>query len=313
MALPYFLEPHNLRRAALPAAIALVLAVVAWVGIGPLLSGGLGEPEPVAVDQPPPAEEPVGDVKPEPEPPRPVFPEVLVAKGEVVAGTLLRAESIEWREWLEPVDPTAAALRDVVSQDALIGAVVMRTLRDGDMITWDSVMMPGHPGFISAALTPGMVAVTVEVDRATTDANIIYPGDRVDIILTAETIGDAGTSSSTIVRDSRILAVGSTVLALGRYGRPSLNDLGRVEPPPPPDGATYTVEVRPADAQRLAAAVSGGRLTLAMRSINEAPSGRWYAPPARFDDLIAAPEGESGPAPVRIIRGGRPEQTVESA
>ena len=313
MALPYFLEPHYLRRAALPAAAAVVLAVVAWVGIGPLLSGGGDEPETVAVE-PPPVEQPVAEPAPEPEPPRPVFPEVLVAKGEVVAGTLLRAESIEWREWLQPVDPTAAALRDVVSQDALIGAVVTRTLRDGDMITWDSIMMPGHPGFISAALTPGMVAVTVEVDRATTDANIIYPGDRVDIILTAETIGDAGTSSWMIVRDSRILAVGSTVLTLGRYGRPRLNDLGRVDPPPPPDGTTYTVEVRPADAQRLAAAVSGGRLTLAMRSINEAPSGRWYAPPARFDDLIAAPEEEeSGPAPVRVIRGGRPVQTAESA
>ena len=121
----------------------MVLAVVAWVGIGPLLSGGGDEPETVAVE-PPPVEQPVAEPAPEPEPPRPVFPEVLVSKGEVVAGTLLRAESIEWREWLQPVDPTAAALRDVVSQDALIGAVVTRTLRDGDMITWDSIMMPGH-------------------------------------------------------------------------------------------------------------------------------------------------------------------------
>ena len=311
MALPYFLEPHNLRRRALPIGGAVILAVVAWVGIGPMLSGGDDEPETVA-DAPPPVAEPASEeeAEPEPEPPPPVFPEVLVANTEVVPGTLLRAESIEWREWRESVDPIAAPLRDVVSEDAVIGAVAIRTLRDGDMVTWDSVMMPGHPGFISAALTRGMVAVTVEVDRATTDANIIYPGDRVDIILTAESAGGAGTSSSTIVRDSRVLAVGSTVLSLGRYGRPRLTESGGVAPVARPEGANYTVEVRPGDAQRLAAAATGGRLTLAMRSIND--SSRRYAAPARFDDLIAAPE-ELGPRPVRIIRGGQSAPTVESA
>ena len=311
MALPYFLEPHNLRRRALPVGGAVVLAVVAWVGIGPLLSGGGDEPETMTAEAAAPVAEPEPEPEPEAEPPPPVLPEVLVVNGEVVPGMLLRADSIEWREWREPVDPTTAALRDVVSERAVIGAVATRTLRDGDMVTWDSIMMPGHPGFISAALKRGMVAVTIEVDRATTDANIIYPGDRVDIILTTEGAADSG-MASTIVRDTRVLAVGSTVLALGRYGRPNLTDSGGVEPVAPPDGANYTVEVRSADAERIALAVAGGRLTLAMRSFNDSASGDLYAAPARFDDLIVAPEEPPGPAPVRIIRGGQTVQTVES-
>ena len=187
----------------------------------------------------------------------------------------------------------------------MIGAVAIRTLQDGDMVTWDSIMMPGHPGFISAALSRGMVAVTVEVDRATTARQHHLPrrprGHHSD-----RPVGQrgAGTSSSTIVRDSRVLAVGSTVLSLGRYGRPRLTEAGGVVPVARPDGANYTVEVRPRDAQRLAVAASGGRLTLAMRSINDSPGGSYVAP-ARLDELIAAPE-ELGPPPVRIIRGGQP-------
>ncbi|MCY4012697.1 MAG: Flp pilus assembly protein CpaB [Gammaproteobacteria bacterium] len=311
MPLPYFLEPHNLRRRLVPAVIAVVVAAVAWVGIGPLLTGEDDEPALPIVEEVAPAPEPVPQV--EPEPPAPAFPEVLVAKGEVAAGTLLRAESIEWREWREPVDPTSAALRDIVSEGAVVGSVATRTLQDGDMITWDSIMVPGHPGFISATLKRGMVAVTVEVDRATTDASIIYPGDRVDIILTTTGSAGSGPSSLTIVRDSRVLAVGSTVLALGRYGRPNLTEIGRIAPVDPPDGTSYTVEVGPADAQRIAAAVTGGRLTLAMRSINDPSSRRTSAVPARFDDLIPPPE-EPDDIRVRIIRGGRPaQQPGESA
>lgn len=307
MQLPYFLEPHNLRRGVVPALIAVVVAAVAWVGIGPLLTGGDDEPPPTpTVEEAAPAPEPAPQV--EPEPPPPVFPEVLVVTSEVAAGTLLRAESIEWREWREPVDPRAAALREVVSERAVIGAVATRPLQQGDMITWDSIMMPGHPGFISATLTRGMVAVTVEVDRATTDANIIYPGDRVDIILTAEASGGSGPASLTIVHDSRVLAVGSTVLALGRYGQPDFTDVGAVAPVDPPDGANYTVEVGPADAERIAAAVMGGRLTLAMRSIADPSSRRTSAVPARFDDLIPEPEDPVVGIPVRIIRGGESER-----
>lgn len=305
MALPYFLQSFSLRRTVAPVLFAVVVAGIAWVGIGPLLSGGDAPDEEEEVPVPAaPTPEPEPEVSPVPEPPR-VYPTVLVANSDVPPGMLIRDEFVEWREWRLPLDPTVAAVKDVVAEAAVIGAVATRGFRDGDMITWDGILVPGHPGFISAVLTPGMVAVTVEVDRATTDANIIYPGDRVDIIMTTPAVGESAPASYTIVSDSRILAVGSTVLALGRYGRVSRDEDGEIVPVPAPDGANYTVEVMPADAERVAVAATGGRLMLAMRSINAAASDASPREPARFDHLIPAEEKPPEAVPVRVIRGAR--------
>ena len=154
-----------------------------------------------------------------------------------------------------------------------------------------------------------MVGVTVEVDRATTNANIIYPGDHVDVIMVSTGGEGIGPASRTIVRGVRVLAVGSTVLALGRYGRVNLSRAGEIEQVPAPAGATYTLEVVPVDAERIAVAGSAGKITLAMRALN-APAaldggGVSVRLPTRLGEVMPLPVTPTPSPPVRILRGAQ--------
>ncbi|MDE0658800.1 MAG: Flp pilus assembly protein CpaB [Gammaproteobacteria bacterium] len=320
------MQPGAMRRHVVPALVAVFAAAVAWVAIGPMVRGGEDEvtvapvaldpdPEPVVVPEVP-APVPTETPRSDRHPPAPVYPSVLVANRDIPLGMLLRAELVEWRPWRQPLDIDMAVVEGVVPLRAVIGAVARRRFREGDMIAWDGVLMPGHPGFISVVLAPGMLAMTVEVDRATTAANIIYPGDRVDVILVTPSGPESlSPASRTIVRGCRVLAVGSTVLSMGRYGKVGFTPTGEVAPVEPPDGANYTLEVPPVDAERLAVATSAGVLTLAMRPVNApvASSQAGGATPVRIDEVMPVPERPAPPATVRIIRGTDTAAGRESA
>lgn len=307
MAFVNFARSGTLRRNVIPTVAVAAVGALAWVGIGPMLSGGAD-----AVDVPPEAAaepfvavqvaEPSSTPSSDRHPPLEVYPTVLVAKTDIQPGVLLGANLVEWREWRGTLDMSSAVVQDVVPLRAVLGAVTQRRFREGELVAWDGLLTPGHPGFISAALEPGMRGVTIEVDRATTTANIIHPGDRVDVIMVSGS-GQDETASRVIIHNARVLAVGSTVLSIGRYGRVSLTQAGLVEPVPPPEGDTYTLEVLPEDANRIAVATQAGRLTLAMRPVRAmvkaAPGGR----PVRVDEVMPPAAQPPGPDGVRLVRG----------
>ena len=58
------------------------------------------------------------------------------------------------------------------------------SLGEGQPILPADVVHPGDHGFLAAVLAPDMRAVTVAVDAVSGTAGLIWPGDRVDLILT---------------------------------------------------------------------------------------------------------------------------------
>lgn len=298
------LAPDAIRRNLLPAGGAVVVALVAWFVLQPLLFSD-DAPEAVAelaLELPPPEPVPgvVPEVVPEPDPAR--LPRVLVAKITVAAGVMLTRDMVEWLEWNESLAGTealtVAVVQDIVPLSAIIGAVATKRFDAGAWITWDGLLAPGHPGFISAVLTTGMVGLTVEADGPTTSANIIYPGDRVDVIV-IESSDQEAASSHTLAHGVRVLAVGSMVLTAGRYGSISVTNEGLIKPPPTPPGDNYTLELSPRDAERIALAARVGALTLSMRAVTSA-TGAGDPTPVRYNDVVPARDPRP---PVRIIRG----------
>ena len=324
MALRDILEFDSIRHGkAIPAAVALVIAVIAWFGIQNVLFDDQPDVAPAqpAAQPPGPAPSPLqmdSSVPAQPVTPQmveqpPIYPRLLVTKRDIQSGVMLISELVEWREWRESIDLNVAVLQDAVPLQAILGSVTRRAYAAGTPIAWDGIITPGGPGFIGAVLLPGMRAVTVEVDRATTSANIIYPGDRVDVIMV--TAGDgAQAAAQAIVRDVRVLAVGSTIFSLGRYGKVSLTKAGAIEQVAPPAGENYTLEVLPVDTERIALAVNTGRLTLAMRSVAAAPAYDEEIPrPVRLSEVLVEPKLPPPPPvapPIRIIRGNVGEEAV---
>ena len=336
MALSDYFRPDLFRpRNIVPAGIAIAVVAAAWFAIRQLQPD---EPPPPAPQE---ASAPVEAAPVEPPPEPEISPTVLVASRDIGRGVLLNMDLIEWREWLEPVDLSRAVIKDAVPLESVVGAVTRRAISAGELITWENLVMSGMPGFVTAVLTPGHRAMTVSVDEATTRAQIIYPGDRVDVILVhspgsggvpAELGGNDGPASQVIVRDVRVLAVGSATMDMNRYGTTSIAAGGVLQRPEPPSGETYTLEVSTLDAERIALAAVAGRLTLVVRpvspvSLEETVARSPYfdfddgSRPVRFAEVmqgLGPSEEELQPPPplprVRIIRGrGRSsEETIET-
>lgn len=299
--------------------IAIGAAVVVVLG-GFLLLRGVGAPAPppVVVEQPPaPAPAPEQPEAEEAPPPEPTYPTVLVATREIRPGAIVAPELVEWREWTTPLDIELAVVKDAVEIDQVIGTVAIRRIGRGELILVDGVVRPGQPGFMRAVLRAGHRGVTVQVDDPTTRASIIRPGDRVDVIMVLKggEFADIGPAAQILVHDVRVLAVGSSPLELGRRTRSQLTDLASADEP---DGDTYTLEVTPADAERIALGASVGRLTLAMRSLTQATGAGANARLTRFEEVLRVPSDDDTVAPVlppqvKVFRGGGRSMNAEAA
>src|SRR3954452_7243827 len=118
-------------------------------------------------------------------------PEVLVATRALPVGTIIDAEALRYQRWPETLTQPAYFIKgqNPTSPQELIGTVVRNEIAAGQPITQGSLIKPGDRGFLAAALGPGMRAITVPVSVTSGVAGFIFPGDRVDIVLTQEVTG----------------------------------------------------------------------------------------------------------------------------
>ena len=185
---------------------------------------------------------------------------VLTAAHLVRAGSLLRPEDIASVE-VPTASLTSGARADTPSaRSELYGAMVRHTLLAEQEIVPADVMRPGDHGFLAAVLEPGTRAVTVAVDAVSGTAGLIWPGDHVDMILTQSLdepgIGTAHRiSAETVLSDVRVIAIDQQIL----QGATS----SQVQP-----ARTVTLEVPPADAEKVSVAERLGHLSLTIRSLD---------------------------------------------
>ena len=279
-------------------------------------------PPPPVVEVAPPAPEP--EPEPEPPPPEPepepqsLLPVTLVAKQYIAPGVQLRADMVEWQEWSGELNTDFALLEDEVPIDNVLGALTKLAIEEGTLISWDKIIVPGGAGFLTSMLAPGHRAVTVEVDRATTAANIIRPGDRVDVILMYSgdlpALAGLGPVAQMIARNVLVLAVGSYTIETHPFFAGTIGDtLAKIAETAPPQGDTYTLEVPVQDAERLA--LASRQITLALRPYGTNDAMR-HPRLIGFKDVITAlPEPEQAQAPpsVRVIRGVRRVESLVDA
>jgi pilus assembly protein CpaB len=193
--------------------------------------------------------------------PVPEGPEVLVATRSLPVGTIIDAEALRFQRWPEGLVQPAYFIKGKpgINAAALIGAVVRNEITAGQPMTQGALIKPGERGFLAAALGPGMRAVTVGVSPTSSVAGFIFPGDRVDMVLTQDVAGGEGPPlkvSETIIRNIRVLATDNRLSSLGPDGKPVVERF-----------STVTLEATPKMAEKIAVAQTIGGLSLALRSI----------------------------------------------
>ena len=192
----------------------------------------------------------------------PAGPEVLVATRSLPVGTIIDAEALRYQPWPEGLMQPAYYIKGGkgTSPSDLLGTVVRNEITAGQPITQGALIKPGERGFLAAALGPGMRAITVPVSATSSVSGFVFPGDRVDIVLTQEVAGGGEGAalkvSETIIRNIRVLATDKRTTAQDAEGKPEVKDI-----------STVTLEATPKIAEKIAVAQTIGQLSLSLRSL----------------------------------------------
>ncbi len=193
---------------------------------------------------------------------------ILVASRMVRGGTLLLPDDVISKPVLPGEVPAGVWIDSLDTRAAIQGAMVRHQIEPGQAIMHDDVVRPGERGFLAAVLSPGTRAATIGVDAVSGTAGLIWPGDRVDVLLTQK-MDDANTPisrrvvSETLLQDVRVIAVDQHMTA-GVAPNSSIaanNATSR----------TVTIEVSAQQAEKVAVATTLGHLALVIRSASEPP------------------------------------------
>ena len=190
---------------------------------------------------------------------KPVTVRILVATRSVRAGALLKPEDLGDKIIPIPERRPDESLDTAAVRRSLVGAMVRQSLSKGEPVRADALLRPGDHGFLAAVLKPGMRAVTVGVDDITGTAGLIWPGDKVDLILT-ETLNDPNLApgqriaAETVLSDVRVIAIDQRIVEGAAAGEGAKT------------AHTVTLEVTEAEAQKVQVATRLGRLSLTVRS-----------------------------------------------
>ena len=196
--------------------------------------------------------------------PAPRMVNYLVAAHALPAGTLARDEDFGLKSAAPAELPAGALVDSPEIRASLHGALVRRYIDPGMPVTREDVVRVRDRGFLAAVLEPGTRAISISVDAASGVAGLIWPGDRVDVILTQDMEGSASIgeriASETVLRDIRVIAVDQDI---AQGAEPSAaSKSGRVP-------STVTLQVTPEDADKVAVAQHLGHLSLAVRAISD--------------------------------------------
>jgi pilus assembly protein CpaB len=196
--------------------------------------------------------------------------EILVATVQLAAGTLLRAQDVRWQSVTRPAEPgeilrpseTARQIKPELDEEtrAEVYGAAVRPARDtaaGEPIRRGNIVKPGDRDFLQVVLTPGARAIAIPVATGGASTGLLFPGDRVDVILTQNFKGESAvitrrSVSETVVENLRVLAI----------------DTLDAKAPSGSFGRTVTLEVTPQQAEKVNVATELGKLSLTLRSVS---------------------------------------------
>lgn len=152
-----------------------------------------------------------------------------------------------------------------------------------------------------------MRAISVPVDEAAGNAGLVFPGDRVDLILT-QTLnaeGDPAGSrrvSETVLEDLRVIAMGR------RLSGGSSEEAGSGQ-----QARTATLEATPQAAEKIALVAELGKLALSLRSLATVAEGRNDGRRLTWDaDASPALRPENQPRSTLTVMRGDKLETVST-
>nr|WP_245478171.1 MULTISPECIES: Flp pilus assembly protein CpaB [unclassified Mesorhizobium] len=178
---------------------------------------------------------------------------VVVAAVALKFGDTLTADKLREIAWPAGAVPAGAfkTTKDLLSGEGSKQA--LQAIGANEPVLATKITGPGQRATLSAVLSEGMKAVSIRVNDVLGVAGFVFPGDRVDILLTRTVRADGGADRSFV----DVLLQSVKVLAVDQVADESKDSPTVVK--------AVTVEVSTKDAQKLTLAAGAGQLSLALR------------------------------------------------
>ncbi len=215
-----------------------------------------------------------------------VMDTILVASRDLQAGSLVKPDDIGTLQVPHDKVPEGASLDTSANRHQLAGAMIRRRVPAGDLLLGRELLRPGDHGFLAAVLSSGMRAVTIGVDAITGSAGLIWPGDRIDVLLTHQMDDPSRPvgrriAAETVLSNVRVIAIDQQLV---QGAAPGSNEAKQA--------TTVTLEVTGPQSERISVASRLGRLSLVVRAAqsiedpaadvrNDTPGGAVPIGPAR--------------------------------
>jgi pilus assembly protein CpaB len=224
--------------------------------------------------------------------------EILIATTTLPPGMLLRAKDVAWQPtgMAEPGqisrppggDNNGNSEFDHQARREVYGAALRVAVTAGEPIRQSAIVKPDDRDFLQVVLSSGARAIAIPVATGGASTGLLYPGDRVDVILTQTFKNDPPLTrrsvSETVVESLRVLAVDAP------DAKPASGTNGF--------GRTVTLEVTPEQAEKINVATELGKLSLTLRSSNSTNSIAWSVAPklAKTEGVKPTWAGDVSPA-----------------
>jgi len=229
---------------------------------------------------------------------------VLVARGAISRGQILKPQDFSWQVWPEGGIDKSYILSGTRTPESLAGWVARDPFAAGEPINDDKMVSPGSRGFLAAVLGPGMRAVSVPVTATSGISGFVFPGDQVDILITHQLTGANNNearhqAAETVLHDVRVIGIDQKLDS--KTGEALV-------------AHTATLEVTPKQSEVIAVAAEMGKLSLSLRSLatpsdektladaSAADTQATYTMDSEVSPLV--PKPGAGAEGVTILRGG---------
>lgn len=189
---------------------------------------------------------------------------VIVAAKPLSAGDQLDASMLARRTI--PVRYLPRSAYGPESAASLYGRRLARPLEPGEALT-PTALANQRAEALSAQFEPGERALTIAVDDTNSHANLVRPGDHIDLLWVTD-LGDGGPTARPLLEAVQVLATGKTLRpaqdrgAAGVEGEAALREY-----------TTLTLRVVPDAAARIALAERVGELLITLRATHDPEVG----------------------------------------
>lgn len=197
---------------------------------------------------------------------------IAVTAANVSVGEALTAQHIKMADWPKATIP-AGTVRSVKNAEGRVARVSMVA---GEPLLEAKLAPAGQGGLMPVLVPAGKRAVTIKVDEAIQKSGFVVPNSRVDVLVTMARQTGQSRESRIVLQDVMVLASDQAV---------------EMKDNKPVTMTTVTMAVSPQEAERLALAQNEGKVTLALRNLQD--SAQISTPGVTTAQLLGSP----APAP----------------